>query len=63
MFTKTLLEYFSNQETPFYYYDMELLNLALNKLQKAAQKYSYNVHYALKANTSNKILSLLRTAI
>jgi len=45
--------------TPFYYYDMELLENTLKNLKYAADKYKYNVHYALKANTNDKVLDLI----
>lgn len=60
MFTKELLHCFSQLETPFYYYDMELFHKSLNTLKKAAEKYNYMVHYALKANANNRILEIIR---
>jgi len=60
MFNKELLKYFSELETPFYYYDMGLFHKSLNILEQAAQKYNYNVHYALKANVNDRILKTIK---
>ncbi|MCK5538420.1 MAG: diaminopimelate decarboxylase [Bacteroidales bacterium] len=60
MFDKELLKYFSNLETPFYYYDMSLFRKSLKTLKQAAKKYNYNVHYALKANANNRILETIK---
>lgn len=56
MFDEKILEYFSQIETPFYYYDMLLFHSSLQALKQASQKYNYKVHYALKANANEKIL-------
>ena len=37
-------------ETPFYYYDLDLLNETLDRAKAAADKRGFHVHYALKAN-------------
>lgn len=56
---KNLLKSFSSLETPFYYYDLELLKSTLSSL-KQANKNSYHVHYALKANINARILDVIR---
>jgi len=43
-------------ETPFYLYDIELLNRTLEIVKKEADKYNYSVHYAMKANFEERIL-------
>ena len=45
MNVKDLMQSAEEHTTPFYYYDMELLDNTLNKLKYAADKYKYNVHY------------------
>lgn len=50
---------FSTIETPFYYYNLDLLHETLNAVKKEAGKYDINVHYALKANTNRKILQTI----
>lgn len=46
----------ANYETPFYLYDMELLNETLTIVKSEADKYNYKVHYAIKANFEDRIL-------
>ena len=60
MFTKELYQYFIKRETPFYYYDMELLRESLEKLKQASGKYNYEVHYAIKANANDYILEMIK---
>lgn len=45
--------------TPFYYYDMELLRRTIDLVKGEATKYGYHVHYAVKANANNKVLSTI----
>ena len=54
------IEKFSKLETPFYYYDTDVLRKTLEQLTKEAGKYNYNIHYALKANVNPRILSIIR---
>lgn len=51
---------FANLPTPFYFYDMQLLEQTAEALKREADKYGYIVHYALKANPNHRILELLR---
>lgn len=46
-------------DTPFYFYDLSLLQLTLERLTEAALPNGYHVHYALKANNDRRILSLI----
>lgn len=48
-------------ETPFYYYDLDLLNETLDKAKAAADKRGFHVHYALKANFNDRILGLIQS--
>ena len=48
-------------ETPFYYYDMELLNSTLEKAKAAADKRGFHIHYALKANFNERILEAIQS--
>ena len=59
MFSKALIKKFSSLETPFYYYDLDLLKKTLGSLVKASSKKNYKVHYALKANSNDKILKII----
>ena len=45
--------------TPYYFYDLALLNQIAKDLQTAASKYQVKVHFAIKANNNLPILQLL----
>jgi diaminopimelate decarboxylase len=50
-------------ETPFYYYDTELLRQTLRAIHAEADKHEgFCVHYAVKANANPKILRIIRDA-
>jgi len=52
---------FSELETPFYFYDANLLRETLDKIKEEAGKYNkFCVHYAVKANANPKILRIIR---
>lgn len=51
---------FREIKTPFYYYDMELLDRTLESLSREAGKYGFVVHYAVKANANPVILEKIR---
>lgn len=51
---------FEALETPFYYYDTDLLRQTLQVLTSEANKYDYHIHYAVKANANPRILSIIR---
>ncbi len=53
------IDKFNALETPFYYYDMELLNETLNVIKTESGKYGYHIHYAIKANANPRILSTI----
>ena len=50
---------FEGLVTPFYYYDVELLQETLNTVKSEAGRYGYHVHYAVKANANPRILSVI----
>lgn len=54
--TQFPLEKFNNLRTPFYYYDMDLLDETLSLVKKESEKYGFQVHYAIKANANDRIL-------
>jgi len=60
MFSSHLAERFQNIPTPFYYYDLDLLNRSLQLIQNEANKYNFHIHYAVKANANPKILHLIQ---
>ena len=50
-------------QTPFYYYDAELLRETLRAINTEAQKHDgFSVHYAIKANANPKLLRIIREA-
>lgn len=48
-----------NLNTPFYYYDMELLNRTLQTIKEETIKYGFTEHYAIKANANPTILKTI----
>ncbi|MBF6626941.1 MAG: diaminopimelate decarboxylase [Proteiniphilum sp.] len=50
------VEKFETLETPFYYYDMELLRETLNTIKKETENKPFHIHYAIKANDNPRIL-------
>ncbi len=44
-------------ETPFYFYDMDLLRRTLEVVLRESSRYGFQVHYALKANFDDRIVS------
>lgn len=62
MITPGAIRAFESIETPFYYYDIELLQKTLDEYTSLIRKYGYSAHYALKANANPKILSLIQKA-
>jgi diaminopimelate decarboxylase len=57
----TTLEALSNMETPFYHYDLNLLGRTLDAAKAAADKRGFHIHYALKANFNDQILSVIQS--
>jgi len=47
--------------TPFYCYDLKLLNQTLDQAQTHAKKHDYHIHYAMKANTNDRILEVIQS--
>lgn len=56
MFTKEVLIRFERISTPFYYYDLGVLQSTLEQLKSEADRYGFLVHYAVKANTNDHLL-------
>ena len=54
---------FQQLQTPFYYYDTELLRKTLQTIQEEAGKHEgFVVHYAVKANANPLLLRIIRQA-
>ncbi|KXB40271.1 diaminopimelate decarboxylase [Bacteroidales bacterium KA00344] len=51
---------FQDIQTPFYYYDVDLLKKTINIIKQESQRYeNFVVHYAVKANANPKILRIV----
>lgn len=53
------LKEFQQMETPFYYYDMSLLDATIKAIKKEIKDLPYEVHYAVKANGNPTILKAI----
>ena len=56
------LDKFGQLQTPFYYYDMNVLRSTVDEVGRQAGKADFRVHYALKANVNPAILREVRRA-
>lgn len=50
------VDLFRSEETPFYYYDLRLLDSTLEALKEASAFPGFHVHYAVKANANQEVL-------
>lgn len=62
MFSNKDIAQFADLETPFYYYDLSLLQRSLNACVEAAKVYDFHVHYAMKANFNDTLLKKIKEA-
>lgn len=53
------LEKFKNITTPFYYYDVDLLQKTLQSISSLITNKNIAVHYAIKANFNKKLLTII----
>ena len=56
------LDKFKQIPTPFYYYDMALLQCTLDEIKRCIAGFPFKVHYAVKANANATILEQIRRA-
>src|ERR1700748_402961 len=61
MFNTNTLARFKSLETPFYYYDMDLLGKTLQACADASAQYNFHVHYAMKANFNPKVIDKIQS--
>jgi diaminopimelate decarboxylase len=59
MIDKTTIKKFRDLTTPFYYYDLEVLNDTLNKIKEESGNTGFKIHYAVKANFHPRILEII----
>jgi diaminopimelate decarboxylase len=62
MFSGNIIEQFIKQDTPFYYYDLTLLNKTIRHLKSISDNYGYHIHYAFKANANRRIIEQIKKA-
>ena len=57
------VEYFRGLDTPFYYYDVQLLEKTITTVKAEAARYAnFDVHYAIKANFNPRLLKIIADA-
>ena len=57
------VERFQKLQTPFYYYDTELLRQTLRAINTETSRHEgWHVHYAVKANVNPRLLTIIREA-
>lgn len=59
MIENKTIEKFRDLPTPFYYYDLDVLNATLNTLKNESINSGYKIHYAVKANANPRILKII----
>ncbi|RUT79152.1 diaminopimelate decarboxylase [Ancylomarina longa] len=52
---------FTNIPTPFYFYDLDILDKTLDCIQRESGKHGYHVHYAIKANANTRIMEKIQS--
>ena len=60
--TRFPIEEFSSLQTPFYFYDLKLLDRTLKEIKRTARDSRFKVHYAIKANANPGILRYIQAA-
>ncbi len=60
MFSNKNINQLAQSETPFYYYDLALLQETLSNCAEAANVYNFHVHYAMKANFNSGVLKKIK---
>ena len=60
MISTANIDKFKDLETPFYYYDLDVLRQTLNACRDASVKHGFHVHYALKANFNPRVLDTIQ---
>lgn len=54
------LDIFAQTRTPFYFYDLNLLQATLTEIKQCASQSHVHVHYAIKANANPEILKVIK---
>jgi len=61
MFNSEVIELFKEKDTPFYHYDLKVLRKTLDDVKRLAEKFQFDIHYAVKANGNKQILDEILT--
>lgn len=61
MISTANIDKFKDLETPFYYYDLDVLRQTLNACRDASVKHGFHVHYAMKANFNPRLLDIIQS--
>lgn len=56
------IDRFQTLDTPFYYYDLSLLQRTIDAVKAASSDSRYHIHYAVKANANPMLLAPIRDA-
>lgn len=56
------LNHLQKIRTPFYFYDMTVLESHISIASRAANKFDYSIHYAIKANHDSRIVQMMKKA-
>lgn len=59
---KSILNNLQGKTTPFFIYDLEVLNNTLSSIREAIEGSPFEVHYAIKANANSKVLECIKSA-
>lgn len=62
MATTFPLDRFNEEQTPLYFYDLDLLEATLNEIKQCCEGMPYKVHYAVKANANDRILRTIQAS-
>ena len=58
--TQFPLDIFAQTRTPFYFYDLNLLQATLTEIKQSVSQPHIHVHYAIKANANPEILKVIK---
>lgn len=59
-FSTTVIERLKTIDTPFYYYNLDLLRATLDEVNSAIEGAPFEVHYAIKANANDEVLACIK---
>lgn len=59
MITPQHIEQYKKLKTPFYHYNLDVLERTLDLVTAESNRYGYHVHYALKANVNDAVLTAI----